>query len=106
MTVDVLAMYSLKLYNEKRKEWLFQDEGDESHDEGELAWKMMQYVMLLKAEGNVKYSFASLSVIKHVKECSDPACFCEASKDRSAIELASDRAFLLQLVYLKLKNLI
>lgn len=98
ITVNILAMYSLKLYYEKRREWLFQDEGDESHEEGELAWKMIQYIMLLRAEGNVKYSFASLSVIRHVKECNNPACFCEASKDRSTVELASDRAFLLQLV--------
>lgn len=99
-------MYSLKLYNERRKEWLFQDESDESHDEGELAWKMMQYIMLLKAEDNRKSFFASLLVIRHVKECSDPTCFCETSKDRSVIELASDRAFLIQLVYIKLKNLV
>lgn len=32
ITVNILAVYSLKLYNEKRREWLFQDEGDESHD--------------------------------------------------------------------------
>lgn len=31
ITVNILALYSLKLYQEKRREWLFQEEVDESH---------------------------------------------------------------------------
>lgn len=63
----------------------------ENHAESELIWRMMEYVKLMRNQFNEKFSFSSLSIIKHLKECEDVTCFCSLYKQRNGAELINNR---------------